>query len=231
MKILFKSSLGLSKIRKLAPCVSSIIETRPIQNLSSFSVPYQIRKSVFQASYLSLFHNNIVLDESKRMNVHFHNFSVYKSDDSFLIQMTHKDFTVLPVLIYYLLLGKPKFHLFLSCNFMIEDINFLRSLVEQFPDVKFHFELSELDFTYLEVQKVEGELLHVKTMCLRERIEDGLPNFYEKDIAFYSMKEKEVVPNLDLMKCYKVCSSNYGIISEASLFPRSLEEQTLIILP
>jgi hypothetical protein len=231
MSIYLKSTLNSIHFNRIAKCVNSFIKFGNIDNLYYYSIPYSLRKKVFKSYCIPFYMNNI----SEKKVYPFTKFISKSIDVSigekcFYITIRHSEFERLSTILHFLSEHNKEYAVYIDSEFTNKDLKFIESILNKFPDRNIQFKLSDIEFSYFQIKSITDNTIYIETECLTERLELDLPPYYEDNIFFTNLKNNKLISNIDIMKFYKIKDKNSGIVSEGSLLPRTIEENSFVIL-
>ncbi len=231
MYIYLKSTLDFKQIPKIARCVKDLTSLGEFKKLYSFSIPYGLRKAIFKTLSIPTYTNEIKETKEYPFTKFISkNTKVFLGDKYFHIKIDHSELSNLPIIILFLKDHNTDYSVYVDCEFTNSDINFLQDIIDKFPGRKIYFKLSEIEFSYLMIKNIGDGVLYTETECLLERLEIGIPNHFEKDLHFKTIKGEEIIPDIGLKRFYRIEDKRLGIVSENAMFPINLRENSIIIL-
>ncbi len=231
MTIYLKSTLNLRHLQRIVKCTDDLVKLGETSKLYSYSIPYSLRHSIFKTLHLPIFTNE--LNESKEYP--FTKFisksiQVFLGKKYFHIKMNRSDLINLNTIINFLNTHNEKYTIFVDYEFTNSDIPFIQNILSKFPDKKINFKLSDIEFSYLKINSIKDNIIYTETECLLERLEIGLPNYYEKDMGFRVFKNDNIRPDVGLKKYYRVEDKRLGFVTEYAMLPKNLEVNSIVIL-
>jgi hypothetical protein len=152
------------------------------------------------------------------------------SKKAYVIKISYEDLRSLSIVIHFLAEHSVSFPIFIDCEFTNHNLMFIQEILKKFPDRKLFFKISDLEFSYIHVESVSHDTLYTKSNVLFDRIEYNFPESYEKDMFYYNEVEGEISGNIDFKKYFKVYDKNLGILSQNYPFPRSIKNDSIVIL-
>jgi hypothetical protein len=233
MSIYIKSTAKKSFVynNKLVKCIDSFVKTGDIDKLYYYSIPYGLRKTIFKTLNIPIY-NEDISDKSLYPFTKFisKNIDVSIGKKCFYIKLKHTDFERLSMVINFLHDHNKDYTIFIDSEFTNKDINFIQTILKKFPDKNIKFKLSELEFSYFQVKEIKDNTLYTETKCLSERLEIDLPPYFEKDLHFNIIREGNLIPDIDILKYYRIQDIRSGILAENAMFPRCIKENSVMIL-
>lgn len=231
MSLYFKSGLKREHMQRILPCVHFFKNHNKIHDLHAFSIPYQLRKCIFKTLKIPSYSYEI---DSTRLypftKFLSKNIQVYMSKKAFVIKIPYEELNSLSVIIHFLAEHSVSFPVFIDCEFTNQNIVFIQEIIKKFPDRKLYFKISDLEFSYIHIENVSDEILYTKSNVLYDRIEHNFPDTFEKDMFYFNEIKGEIKGSLDFQKFFKVYDKNLGILSQNYPFPKSIKNDSIVIL-
>jgi hypothetical protein len=231
MSLYFKSGLNKEHMNKILSCVTYFRSLDKIHDLHTFSIPYQFRKCIFKTLKIPSYSHDINLTTLYPFTKFLSKtIQVYMSKKAYVIKISYEDLRSLSIVIHFLAEHSVSFPIFIDCEFTNHNLMFIQEILKKFPDRKLFFKISDLEFSYIHVESVSHDTLYTKSNVLFDRIEYNFPESYEKDMFYYNEVEGEISGNIDFKKYFKVYDKNLGILSQNYPFPRSIKNDSIVIL-
>jgi hypothetical protein len=231
MPIYFKSGLKMDHMKRILPCIQYFDMKNKIHDLYTFSIPFQLRKCVFNTLNIPSYSYNVDCSTLYPFTKFISkNIKVYMSNKAFVIKIQHNDLQSLNVVIHFLQNHSKNFPIFIDAEFTNSDMVFIQNILKQFPETKLYFKISDLEFSYLYIEDVKNDTLYTKSTVFYDRIEPNFPDYFEKNMFYYRDVKDEVKGCIDFKKYFKVYDKNLGILSQNYLFPKSIEKDSIVIL-
>ncbi len=230
--------MTMSKMDRIVPCINHFIKKDNFDKLYTYSISYELRKSLCKSVLIPTYKYDINLKEYKKFSKFISNsIQVYTNENKFLINIPYEEINILPILLNFLDDQKStKNHtIYINSEFSNSDILFMNHILRDFPNRSIFFRLSDLEFSYLKVNEVKDDIIYTETSCFYERLEPNFPEHYEKNLFYYkSFEDKSIFdkirPDIGFMKFFKVYDKNLGLISHNYRFPINIEKDSVIIL-
>jgi hypothetical protein len=231
MTIYLKSTLNINHLSRITRCVTDLAKSGEFSKLYNYSIPYGLRNSIFKTLSIPTFAYEI--EESKLYpftKFISKNTKVFLSKKNFHIKINHSELHNLNTIIHFLNQHSSDYVIYVDCEFTNADIPFIESILSKFPKKKLYFKLSDIEFSYVKVKGVNGGIIYTETDCLLERLEIGLPNYYEKDTFFRIYKNDKLTSDISIKRYYRIEDEKIGFVTENAMLPSGLEENSIILL-
>jgi hypothetical protein len=231
MAIYFKNGLKMDHMKRILPSIQYLKNNNRIHDLYTFSIPFQLRKCVFNTlnipSYCYTIDCTTLYPFTKFISK---NIKVYMSNKAFVVKLPYTELHSLHVVLHFLQNHSKNFPIFVDAEFTNYDLVFIQNILKQFPETKLYFKISDLEFSYLWIEDVQDEVLKTKSTVFYDRIEFNLPDHFENNMFYYRESKGELKGCIDFKKIFKVHDKNLGILSTGYLFPRSIQKDSVVIL-
>jgi hypothetical protein len=231
MAVYFKNGLKMDHMKRILPCVTYLKSKNRIHDLYTFSIPFQLRKCVFNTlkipSYVYDIDCSTLYPFTKFISKKI---EVYMSKKAFVIKLPYTELQSLSVVIHFLQDHSKNFPIFIDSEFTNQNIVLIQEILKKFPNTKLYFKLSDLEFSYLYIEDVKDEILKTKTSVLYDRIESNFPEYYENDIFYYKDIKGELKGCIEFKKYFKIYDENLGILSQNYSFPKNIQNDSIVIL-
>jgi hypothetical protein len=232
MKVYFRTSNVLKNTLQVFPRIESFHKSNSIERLYQFSIPSHIRTSMFKMNRIPIFHHVNILDWKPFLSYASKNISVFNNGNSFYIKANYEHHRHVSVLMHFL---KDKHYakfVHIDGDFIQDDIPFMDSLMDKFPDLILSFQPSSLEFDYLKVEDIKDDTMYTSTSCILENLELGLTYEQEDKIKYSVVNSKKTGEYFynGFKRYYKVVDIKKGLITDCALFPNSINTNDIVIL-
>jgi hypothetical protein len=218
-------------MQRILPCVNYFKFINKLHDLHTFSIPYKFRKCIFKTLNIPSYTYEINLSSLYPFTKFLSKtIQVYMSKKAFVIKIPYEELHSLSVIIHFLAEHSTKFPIFVDCEFTNQNIVFIQEILKKFPDRKLYFKISDLEFSYIHIENVTDDVLYTKSNVLYDRIEYNFPDSFEKDMFYYNEIKGEIKGSYDFQKFFKVYDKNLGILSQNYPFPRTIKNDSIVIL-
>jgi hypothetical protein len=231
MSVYFKNGLKMEHMNRILPCIQYVKSKNRIHDLYTFSIPFQLRKCVFNTLRIPTYSYNIncttLYPFTKFISK---NIKVYMSKKAFVVKLPYTELSSLHIVIHFLQDHSKNFPIFVDSEFTNQNILLIQEILNQFPNTKLYFKISDLEFSYLHVEDVRDEILKTKSTVFYDRIESNFPDYYEKNMFYYTEIKEEIKGSIEFKKYFKVYDRNLGILSPSYPFPKNIQKDSIVIL-
>jgi hypothetical protein len=231
MSVYFKNGLKMEHMKRILPCVQYLKSKNRIHDLYTFSIPFQLRKCVFNTLKIPTYAYDIDCSTLYPFTKFISkNIQVYMSKKAFIIRLPYTELPSLSIVIHFLQDHSKNFPIFIDSEFTNHNIVLMQEILKRFPNTKLYFKISDLEFSYLYLEDVKDEVLNTKSTVLYDRIETNFPEYFENNMFYYKESKGELKGCVDFKKYFEVHDKNLGILSPSYPFPRSIQKDSIVIL-
>lgn len=231
MAVYFKSGLRMGHMKQILPCIHYMKSNNKIHDLYTFSIPFQLRKCVFNTlkipSYSYTIDCSTLYPFTKFISK---NIEVYMSKKAFVIKLPYTELQSLHIVIQFLQDHSKNFPIFIDCEFTNQNIVFIQEILKKFPTMKLYFKISDLEFSYLYIENIKDNILYTKSEVLHDRIDINFPEYYETNMFYHKEIKGEIKGCLDFNTYFEIYDLNLGILSKNYPFPKNIHKDSIIIL-